>query len=748
MRKFAVDAVALAIIAALVMCFFFRLFFPVPQLIVTPDFGRSDSWHFSFATKYVLGQSLHRGELPLWSSTMGGGFPLIGEGQIGAFYLPNLILFRLFDPVVAYNMALVFAIVSVGWGMYMWLRFMRYTCLPSLFAATTLSFSGMVIAQLPHVALIQGLSFLPWVAAATLYLARNIRREMNFATTKAITLWALVVSQQILTGFPQASFITLLFSAVYYGWLIKKNPTKLADAGRFLAAIVATAGLSAVQLLPSWEFLKQTTAAAGLEPEAAIYFSYPIKHLITLIAPFALGNPKVGTYPAFFRFDGSIFWENVGGIAPFPIILFFAFLLAYYTRRLEMKLHIFFLLALLASFLLMLGKYSPLYLIYSFFPFNLFRVPSRFIWIFVPVILILAAEGWTRLWQVKTYRTGIRAALVAAAALNTIFLINSWYSYHAIEPAANWLVPPKIIEALPAGARIRSVGAEAVHNQAFIPYGWQTTHQYRFLRSALAPNSNVYWNIPQSAVYAGRFLKRPTLLDALISQELTFDEYAATVSSLGKKLLDISSVDTLIASLPLTQTGMKPLISTSAAGITITAWRNPTSVPRAYLATKPILATTKEQAYATIVREDFIPGENVLVETEVAQPAIMQGGTANVSLTQFRDTDVIASITGSADNAILVLTDTYYPGWSATLNGKQVPIFPVNIQHMGVAIPQGDHVVRFRYTPTSFVVGAWISAITLIFLMGLWVFPLFSSRFHTRQKVLLRGARLRRSHGR
>ena len=101
MKRFILDFFALGIIGLVVATFFFRLFFPTPQLLVTPDIGLSDAWHFSFSTKYVLGESLHKGELPLWRNDIGGGFPLLGEGQTGTFYAPNLLLFSTLDPVTA-----------------------------------------------------------------------------------------------------------------------------------------------------------------------------------------------------------------------------------------------------------------------------------------------------------------------------------------------------------------------------------------------------------------------------------------------------------------------------------------------------------------------------------------------------------------------------------------------------------------------------------------------------------------------
>ncbi|MBI4066671.1 hypothetical protein HY411_03055, partial [Candidatus Gottesmanbacteria bacterium] len=117
------DVLALLSIATLIGIFFFRLFWPEPMLLVTPDSGRSDAWHFSFATKFALAQSLSQGKLPLWEPRMGGGFPLFSEGQVGALFLPNLLLFKFIeDPVIAYNLSYVLIFLTLGCGMYLWLR--------------------------------------------------------------------------------------------------------------------------------------------------------------------------------------------------------------------------------------------------------------------------------------------------------------------------------------------------------------------------------------------------------------------------------------------------------------------------------------------------------------------------------------------------------------------------------------------------------------------------------------------------
>ena len=730
------DAIACCTLTILVIAFFFRLFWPEPLLLVTPDFGRSDAWHFTFVTKYLLGKSLQSGMLPLWIPELGAGFPLLAEGQTGTFFLPNLILFRLFDPVTTYNVSIVFAILTLGWGMYVWLRLMKFQIFPALFGSITLAFSGMILAQLPHGALLQGVSLLPWVMACTLLLFQKKSRY-------AMVLWSFIFSQQLLTGFPQAAFITLLFAAGYGAWLLIGSSTKATDSIRFFVSFIAALGLSAIQILPSWEFLTQTTVARGITPDTASYFSYPLKHLLTLANPFALGNPKFGTYPSFFNFDGSIFWENVGGIGYIQIVFFFVHL----TRRVRVNLHLFFFLATIISFLLILGKYSPLYLIYSFWPFHLFRVPSRFIWIFIMSIIILATRGIDTLWQQKRMQKILRLTIVILATVNTIILFTTWYSYHALEPASAWLHPPKILSSLPKEANVLTVGAEAVHNRSFLTSGWQTVEPYRVLRESLAPNSNAIWKIASSAVYAGRFLRRPSLFDDMLAAGLMNDNNEATLSGLGKKFLDLSGVNTIITVIPLSQTGTSRLTNNIMQD-NITVWNNPTALPRAYLATHTILATTKEEAFAAISRDDFIPGKSIVVEKPLANSFHpKETATGRVRLTQQTETSLTVVVENNDSDAVLVLTDTYYPGWLASLDGKRVPILPTNIKQRGVVVPPGNHEVRFFYAPKSLAEGTVVSLLSIVFLFIAVVFPLPSSKTRIDQTTSLPLPHRRRSRG-
>jgi uncharacterized membrane protein YfhO len=62
----------------------------------------------------------------------------------------------------------------------------------------------------------------------------------------------------------------------------------------------------------------------------------------------------------------------------------------------------------------------------------------------------------------------------------------------------------------------------------------------------------------------------------------------------------------------------------------------------------------------------------------------------------------------------LVLADTWYPGWQASIDGSGVKIFRANYLFRAVAIPPGTHSIHFVYDPLSFFLGSVLSVIGLI----------------------------------
>ena len=63
---------------------------------------------------------------------------------------------------------------------------------------------------------------------------------------------------------------------------------------------------------------------------------------------------------------------------------------------------------------------------------------------------------------------------------------------------------------------------------------------------------------------------------------------------------------------------------------------------------------------------------------------------------------------------IAVFRGNWDPGWKGRLDGKPVPVFPVNLGLKGVVIPAGAHEVEIRYLPASVLAGAAVSGLTIL----------------------------------
>lgn len=70
--------------------------------------------------------------------------------------------------------------------------------------------------------------------------------------------------------------------------------------------------------------------------------------------------------------------------------------------------------------------------------------------------------------------------------------------------------------------------------------------------------------------------------------------------------------------------------------------------------------------------------------------------------------------TNAAGRRVLVLTDSFYPGWEATVDGVAQPILPVNVLFRGIVVGPGSHQVVFSYQPASWRLGVILSALGVL----------------------------------
>jgi uncharacterized membrane protein YfhO len=100
-----------------------------------------------------------------------------------------------------------------------------------------------------------------------------------------------------------------------------------------------------------------------------------------------------------------------------------------------------------------------------------------------------------------------------------------------------------------------------------------------------------------------------------------------------------------------------------------------------------------------------------------------------------KDDNESIEIQAAADqDAILLLSDTYYPGWKATIDGKKTAIFPANIMYRAIKFPKGKHVVRFYYDSSYVRWGIILSIIGHLVIVLLVLYPYLSS-FYKRRSI-------------
>ncbi len=67
---------------------------------------------------------------------------------------------------------------------------------------------------------------------------------------------------------------------------------------------------------------------------------------------------------------------------------------------------------------------------------------------------------------------------------------------------------------------------------------------------------------------------------------------------------------------------------------------------------------------------------------------------------------------------LLVVSDAYYPGWSATVDGRSTRIYPTDVALRGVEVPRGTSTVEFRYRPAWFRVGVLVALLALLLVVA------------------------------
>jgi hypothetical protein len=141
-------------------------------------------------------------------------------------------------------------------------------------------------------------------------------------------------------------------------------------------------------------------------------------------------------------------------------------------------------------------------------------------------------------------------------------------------------------------------------------------------------------------------------------------------------------------------------VFTGKSGIKI--WYDPDAFPRAWTVHQTIVAPDLEKAYDTMNTGKFDLKTTALVQSK---PAL------DTCDGQDKVTSIVEKVSSSsvkvtmACKGLLVISDNYFPGWHAELDGSSVEILKVNTAIRGVIVPSGTHTVTMSYRPFSVYFG-------------------------------------------
>jgi len=131
-------------------------------------------------------------------------------------------------------------------------------------------------------------------------------------------------------------------------------------------------------------------------------------------------------------------------------------------------------------------------------------------------------------------------------------------------------------------------------------------------------------------------------------------------------------------------------------------YSNPFALPRAFVAHAFIRADSFEEAQERVMTPGFEMGRTVVLEADPAGLVHTAGtGESSARITEYRAGRVVVEVDALADG-VLVLTDTFYPGWKARVNGAPAAVMRADGLVRAVVVRKGASTVEFVYSPSWF----------------------------------------------
>lgn len=682
----------------------------------------------------IFVQGLRRGQLVLWNPYSFLGAPFQSNPQTALFY-PITWLFALMDAGRVFGLALALHLWLMALGTYALVRTFGVSKPGALLSGITFAFGGFVTSKIFvgfHVVL-GTLAWLPWAMAALHW--AWLRERVGLAALAGLPIALSGLAGAIpFFQFTLIAVTALGLTLVGRSWRAGDKRAAARAAAQLALALSCGLLVAAAQLLPTFELSRLATRADEATYEFASGRPLPITHLIMLVAPDVFGAP-VGEV----KYWGAEFYHELQlylGIAPLVLAL------VAIGQGDQRK---WFWIGLGgAALVYALGAEGFLHtLFYRFVPgIGLMRLPARASALFTLSMAALAGLGWDQISNTK-YQLSKALGLAGGLAILAALLAFLEAALRATDATARGQLMQVMGQSLRFALLLglmclalrwrRRGGSERVFTGAvfaLVLFDLGSFGGKFVLTQPLGPNS-AWWPVADKVMSGERASYRVLEYGFYIIPG-TNDNILFRLSSLGgydpltprdpaaltevnyglePKLLDMLAVRYILLgdTMTIDTSGYREVARDPASGAII--YERSTLQSRAFVVHRLEVAPHAD-ALTRMTDAAFDPRKTALVESPPGCALADAPGKDSVTLVS----DALDRVTfdvRAASDGFLVMSDTFYPGWRAEIDGKPLPVVRANFALRGICLPAGDHKVVFIFDPVALKIGGFLSIIGL-----------------------------------
>jgi len=635
--------------------------------------------------RWFIASSLHDGQFPLWNPHQQFGYPMHADLQGPSWYVEAIALGGTVGHGLHVLQALYLLYLMIGgWGMMRLIRTVHGDARAALIIGTAYALGGFLTGHHQHFYAIISAAWVPWLLDSFI----RLLREPGWRGAARVAL----LQGLLLTGGNHTFTIigTYLLLALFglevaratkrSGWLGVRPLLIWAGAAAAGAAVIAAGALHAW-----WEAAPHLVRGGAIPYAAAADGSVTRTALLSLLFPFAPGisHEFIGADPSM----GNIY---MGGI----ILVLSASALLLKRSALENLLLCVAVICGLAS----LGTATPVHhWIWRWLPgMDVFRFPSYFHLFTWMALLVMAGGTLSAMLQGRLSHRRLMIPLALATAATIAGLVIGLLHAGAV-PSDGSLF--ERMRALDTGWRML-LGAVVTLPLLLVALtrAWRQRLSFALLLGLILAEmvwntSLAVWNTAVSdidpawvqrrlnALSDGPVLPEPRPLSA-------YDDNGHRLHYLAHATQDFIG--------GFSRNGVNSFWLRNAMELEVAhtpLWNAMGRQPVAYLAQRVVPSS----AY---VPESIVPERDsglVVLMDDGHRSAFPPPSPADrVMITGF-DRNSFSIDCTIADDGLLVLQQSHYPGWEAIVDGEPRPLRRVNIAAMAVAVPAGQHSVIFRY---------------------------------------------------